>query len=525
MVRVYPFLTCTLREVRLRIAKMIILNLGFLSFFFFLFSSMTQAQDFFKPAPIFDRYDLNLKGRLRNLTLEDVMTGDGQEIVTLEREGSYPDWKIRLSVWRATAVKGKPQIFAQLELPWDVLFYGFLPTGQSNTQSLLLLRPNEVELWNPAGNGWERNPKNILALESAFSLAQKGQAEPFPISLLNSATPSEPSFLIPIRDKMLLVQSTSKGLISRKQVSISPQAFYKSSSENQPLELPFWMRSSLWYPTAVPGSLKGIKPLDLLFFPWMDEVSILLWPGNEPAHTHYFKKLSDAERDDAQSHVVTSVVDLNGDGRTDFVLNKFQGEATNLRAETTLYMTDTNGTIPQNGIQLKPPGNRAAGALPIDLNRDGKKDLVVASSQFNVWAVVRALVKRQVQVNFSFFMFHSDGYHLEKSDFEREISFRFDLNDLAIEGVLPSLDGDFNGDGYPDALYARDRRGLTVLIQKPDSKEPFSEVPSGQYDVSAPRFLRIGDLNGDRLSDVILYEKRSTGNRKVSVLINSGNLK
>ena len=226
-----------------------------------------------------------------------------------------------------------------------------------------------------------------------------------------------------------------------------------------------------------------------------------------------------------QSYVATVPRDLNGDGRIDFLLNKFEGQATALRAETTVYLTNAKGEIPRKGLKLKPEGNRAAGALAVDLNQDGKEDLVTASAQFNVWSVVRALLKRQAQVTFAFYLHHARGYRLNQPDFTREISFRFDLNNLEIDGVLPTLNGDFNGDGFPDAIYARNRRTLTVLIQHPKEKKSFSAVPSGTYDVSVPRAFTVGDLNGDKKSDVVLFEKRAAGNRKVSVLLNSGVLK
>lgn len=477
---------------------------------------------------IFQRHDLNLGRRLRQLTLEEVFPSGGREIVILERGGDYPDWKLALSVWSALTLTVKPLLKGEVLLPLDALFYGFVRRNPEAVSDLLLLRTGGVELWpvvnRPDQVTWRLDPRFKLDFDVPFPIAQAGNAEPFdPVFQLDPSSP-EKQFLIPSRDGFWLLAATPKGLELRQKFSVPPRAFYKSSSERLAFELPFWLRSSLWHPGFHLGSFSGAKPFDQVLFPWMDEVTLVPASGGQAPKTVYFHQLTEAERDDAQSYVVTTPEDLDGDGRTDFVVNKFKGETTSLRAETHVFMTGKDGKVPEKGLRLTPRGNRAGGALPVDLNLDGKKDLAVASSQFNAWAVVKALVQRQTDVAFAFYYFHPDGFHLDRPDFEREISFKFDLTDLVIDGMLPTLDGDFNGDGYPDALYARDRRALTVLVQKAGTAEPFASVPSGVYEVHVPRLLRIGDLNGDGKSDVVLYDRRSEGNRRVTVLLNTRRL-
>jgi hypothetical protein len=480
-------------------------------------SLSAAAQDaFLEDRPMFKRSDLNLNGRLRQLTVEEVLPDVGREIVILEREGEYPAWKLRLSIWSGSRRR------AEIPLPSDLLYYAFVRRDPSGVSPLLLIRSGSVELWQGKSLEekvtWEVDPRFVRASDFPAATPQLGNAEPFDPVLSDG-------ILVPSQNGFVFLGILPKGFELRKMFSVPPRAFHRSSSERMPFELPFSMRSSLWYPMFHAGSRTGAKPGDAVFFPWMDEVTIAPMNGGADTKTITFRQLSEAERDDAQSYVVTAPDDLNGDGRMDFVVNKFQGEAASLRAETTLFLTGADGTVPEKGISLAPRGNRTAGALAIDLNRDGKKDLVAASSQFNAWAVVKALVQHQADVSFSFYYFHGDGYHLDRPDFEREISFRFNLADLAIEGMLPTLEGDFNGDGYPDALYARDRKTLTILIQKPGEKDPFAPVPSGTYDVPVARLWRVADVNGDGKSDVVFYDRRSAGNRRVTLLVNAGRLR
>ncbi|HLG19501.1 MAG TPA: VCBS repeat-containing protein [Bdellovibrionota bacterium] len=471
---------------------------------------------------LFHRSDVELKGRLRHLVLEELAPGTGvsrKKIVTVERQGKYPDWSVRLSTW---SIHPEPTRESDVTLPADAVFFGFAPLEGPDSKVLVLIRQRQLEVWTPEGATFVKAPPLSVPIDTSFSVAELGEVTP--IQLLSPLNDGKgiTRLLIPtpkgIREYLLDKTHLRAGDL----YGVMPRMFYHSEIERQPFDLPFWVRNSVWYPAAILGNLT--TSTRELLWPWMDEVDVVPLDQKSAVRTLRFNQMTEAERDDAQSYVVTVPEDLDGDGRTDFLVNKFQGAATALRAQTTLFFTDSNGNAPEKGLVLKPPGNRAAGALSIDINKDNRKDLAVASSQFNAWAIVRALIQHRVNVTFSLYLARPDGYKLDHPDFEREISFRFNLEDAEIEGLLPTLEGDFNGDGYVDALYARDRRQLSILIQKPNSKDLLPSSPSGTYDIAVPRQFRIGDLNGDGKSDIVLFDRRSSGNQRFTVLVNNGRL-
>jgi hypothetical protein len=184
----------------------------------------------------------------------------------------------------------------------------------------------------------------------------------------------------------------------------------------------------------------------------MDELSMIEYSATKMEEkTHYFKLLTENERDDGIHYIVNRPVDLNGDGQTDFLINKFMGTGTAFRAQNTYYITGKDGKIPAVGKQIKTDGKKASGALVMDLDKDGKQDFVVVSTSFTPWSMVRALMKRQVLMEFDFTNTRStkNPYDFNKADLHQEVLFDFNLGDLFVDGVLPTLDGDFNGDGYP----------------------------------------------------------------------------
>ena len=170
---------------------------------------------------------------------------------------------------------------------------------------------------------------------------------------------------------------------------------------------------------------------------------------------------------------------------------------------------------------------KASGALVVDLDHNNKQDFIVVSTMFDVWAMVRALMKRQVLMEFDFYKYKTDEkpYDFGKADLHQEVLFDFHLGDLFIDGILPTLDGDFNGDGFPDVFYARNRESLSFLIQNPKSNSFFPSQPSAVFPFKVPKKYRIGDLNGDAKDDLVFFNTRDNKNKSFSVLMNQGKIK
>ena len=262
----------------------------------------TASSDFLgTDTPIFKRQDLRLEGRLRHLTLEDVFPKVcGLEIVILEREGKYPKWKTRITVWDTCGKRQKLQARASIQLPADTLFYGFLPSSSEKEPAVLvLLRPSHVEVWKAQKGKWSLPSIKFRApASSPFPVAQPGNVNPFPYLLPSGGLGgSADSFWLPHRDGIEAFLLTKTGLRSHTLYKAPVRAYYRTSVANQAFDLPFWVRGSLWYPQAHFGRLKQ-EGDPLLFFPWMDELTMLPLTKGATPRTHFFERLSEKERDD-----------------------------------------------------------------------------------------------------------------------------------------------------------------------------------------------------------------------------------
>ncbi len=469
--------------------------------------SATGQNAFMPKAEIFDRLDVSLKGRLRHLMLFDFFEGGGQELLLIERRGSYPEWKNVLSLWALDSSEKKFHSKSETPFPDDVLFFAPIPLRLISTPSFLLIRKSHLEVWSWEGKGFEPQEKRKVVFPFPFASVPDGNVTPLEL-LIHSR-----GFFAPSPEGVIFLKIEPNGLLQSKVFSIPPKGFSKSSVNGRPFDLPFMARTSFWYLQLIGGHPKD-PGAPVFFAPWMDEV--IRFSGVSNASERIFlRQLSEEERDDGRSFVVTFPRDLNGDGITDFLVNKFKGSVTSMQAETRIFFADAKGKFEKEGTLLKPEGNRAAGAFPIDFDIDGRVDLAVASAQYNVWAVIKALLQKSVTVHFSLYRYSERGYG-EKADWTRDISFRFNLQEGEIDGLFPTLEGDFNADGFPDALYARNRHELTVLLQKDGS---FPGVPNGTYDVSVPQYIKVGNLNEDDQSDVILFDTKTKKNQTLTVLL------
>ena len=141
----------------------------------------------------------------------------------------------------------------------------------------------------------------------------------------------------------------------------------------------------------------------------------------------------------------------------------------------------------------------------IDLDADGRKDLVTVTLDFSMFQAVRALTAKKVSVGLEFHVIaqRADGSFRLVPDQKLDETLHLDLNRLEISR-LGQFQGDFDGDGRIDFVHLG--KGKTVTIHrgqpggryatKPDVSITLEEEPE---DVM---LVRVRDFDGDGRSDL-----------------------
>ena len=94
---------------------------------------MDQAPNLFK------QEDIKVTGRIRQLTLENVFAGNEKEIVTMSRDGEFPNWKGLLAFWKFNTSGKRFEKITEWEMPKETILYGFIPVNQGNSFLILVL--------------------------------------------------------------------------------------------------------------------------------------------------------------------------------------------------------------------------------------------------------------------------------------------------------------------------------------------------------------------------------------------------
>ncbi len=214
-------------------------------------------------------------------------------------------------------------------------------------------------------------------------------------------------------------------------------------------------------------------------------------------------------------------VDLDGDHRLDLLISHTAGS---LFAGTTTVQVHLNRG---GGWDLARPDQQfrsesaLTGNVVLDLDGDDRVELIEARIPAGVLEVVEILVTREIDAVVSIYR-RADGSPFEAKPWHRwTLDVPFSFETFRSLGFVPTLEADLNGDGIKDLLGSGAGDRLEVRLGRP-------EPGYGTVDASQPLDtggrIRFGDLDGDRLSDFVIYDARRPGT-PVQIGINRGVLR
>jgi hypothetical protein len=215
---------------------------------------------------------------------------------------------------------------------------------------------------------------------------------------------------------------------------------------------------------------------------------------------------------DEEDHVRNSggvrvdVRDWDGDGRADLLVAHASGGL--LRATTRTRLHRNRG----GRWDLAAPDQvfERSGGVGIDelldLDGDGRPDLLRAFLPLGLLDLARLFVQRSIQVEATLHRNDGDGAFEPRPWVRSAFSVAFDFETVRPRGFVPTLNGDWNADGHRDLLSGGDGTAVDLWLGGP--RHRFATRTARQALDTGGR-LRIGDLDGDGLPDFALYDPRS----------------
>ena len=335
-----------------------------------------------------------------------------------------------------------------------------------------------------------------------------------------------------------LVPTIAGGLIvdlqtgDQRPIAMPIVAQYDTWDPDLPARVRKLLIAMIHWPVLMRGDDNGDGRLDLFALTrW--QVAIYHETGDglpeEPSRRIELRPFDDETELRFESTEVTYfATDVNGDGLTDLMLHRISGGFNDGLSETDFYFNrreaeDTAGLdvarTPDMEFRLE---KGFSGIEPIDLDGDGQVELIESSVQFGIMQMVRVLLTRKAEIKVRVLTSDPDRPGELVESWAEDMVFKLNFGEGRVDGLMPNIEGDWNGDGRRDALYQHDRDSLGVRLGRATDKGPgFGSKIAEQPSAVEAGFLRVADLDGDGLDDFVAYDPRDAQGR-LYVFTNKG---
>jgi hypothetical protein len=474
----------------------------------------------------FDVVPLDVKGRPVQAWVLPISSGCGEhakDVLVISVQGAPPNEKRRVTLFPCDP-SGRPNPGQPISIevgPEVVAVDSYEVDGKPDAELLLLDRKG-IEIISP----WGHAPPRRIEVAGGLPLPPRARG----LSRMNVAGnwngDGRPTAVLPSLDGGVMVDLLDG---SSRLIELPLIAQYRTFDPDLPGRVRQLMIAELQWPVIVTGDDDGDGVQDLFALSRWD-----LWvyrggPDGLPASPTRRIEIQPFNEEEEMRFEATEITyfaeDLNGDGRTDFLLHRISGGLMAGKAVADVYFNPGDGADasgpPSAQVIVK---NGFSGVQPFDLDADGQVEVAETSIQFGIVQLVRILLTRKANVSLR--VLNSDPANPSElvSSWQHDMTFKVNFGEGRAEGLFPNMEGDWNGDGRNDLIHPAGDRRIAVRLGRPGAKGPeFGDQAGTQKLPIDTGRTRVADLNGDGLDDLVVYDPREIDG-KVWALYNAGRL-
>jgi len=466
------------------------------------------------PGAPFERSTLALPGH--PLEAWSIAAGGGERLVAVSVVGSPPDERRHLTVF-APAPGGGVAQEASVALPAEAVSFDLADLEPGGPPELALLSAERLAVRTlGAGAAVERTLAPALPLPPP---TRGFVRQPF---LARWDGGARASALLPALGGLLLLPLDGG---PAHPLAFPLYAFYFAGDEGAGVR-PGVLQSLVTWPELATGDDDGDGRPDVFALSRYDVAVYRSGPGGLPSAPSRRVTLRPFTDEEELRFLASSVSlfarDLDGDGLVDLVQHKTFGTLLRSHATTSVWRNPGNGADPNAPPDGRIEGSGGFGSIFLeDLDGDGRLEAVQLLVPSGAMQLVRAVLTDTVQARLRAFQFSGTGFAAEPG-FADDLTLPIETREGRVAGILPTVTGDFDGDGLRDLAFGESLVSLAFRLGVRGARGPgFGPVVARQPLAPSDRAV-VGDFDGDGLDDVAAWDTRQGAG--LALLRNRGRL-
>ncbi len=224
--------------------------------------------------------------------------------------------------------------------------------------------------------------------------------------------------------------------------------------------------------------------------------------------------------------VRTAAKDIDGDGLADLILSETVGGVMDAGYNTYIYFNRGKGwNLEKPDYAFETPEVLGADQL-IDIDGNGTRELMRIGIPINVLELIEIFLQEAIDANLAVYGLERPAIAPEKPRggdawFDVKLGVPLDFETSRPAGFIPTVEYDFNGDGFRDYISSTDGSKIEVYVG--DREDGYRRRDARQK-IATEGQIRPGDINRDGLTDLVMFNTRRD-NQPVRLLTNAGVLR